>query len=171
MPTACLRHSSTSIGRLLKVHIHWASRVKKLKLNDYWLTKSAHVYWASHARDPWFHARLHSFPSNQQCGIHMYTVFVHHIIIVSDINYHNMVKNTVYICIPHCWLPGKLWSLAWNHGSHALDSQCIYASLAYLICVKFMYVIFCNVWFCFGTIFFSLEESDTFVWVNTILIN
>ena len=24
-------------------------------------------------------------------------------------NYYNMVKkNTVYICVPHCWLPGKL---------------------------------------------------------------
>ena len=25
-------------------------------------------------------------------------------------------KNTVYICMLHCWLPGKLWSLAWDHG-------------------------------------------------------
>ena len=63
---------------------------------------NVHLYWTSvlvcsicamHiARDPWSCARLHSFPGNQQCGIHVYTVLFHHIVIVSDKNYHNMVK-------------------------------------------------------------------------------
>ena len=38
-----------------------------------------------------------------------------------------VTNNVVYVCIPHCWLPGKLWSLAWNHGSRALDDQCMCA--------------------------------------------
>ena len=37
----------------------------------------------------------------------------------------NMVKNTVYKCIPHCWSPRILWSLPWDHGSRAWNAQCM----------------------------------------------
>ena len=43
-----------------------------------------HIHWASHARNQWSHARLHIFLGKQQCGIHMYAVFFHYIVIVSD---------------------------------------------------------------------------------------
>ena len=29
------------------------------------------------------------------------------------------------VCIPHCWLPGELWSLAWDHASLVWDAQCM----------------------------------------------
>ena len=51
-----------------------------------------HIHWASHARDLWSHTRLYSFLGKQQSGTYKYTVFFHHIVIVSDKNYHNMVK-------------------------------------------------------------------------------
>ena len=35
------------------------------------------------------------------------------------------LKNTVYICIPCYWFPGKLWSLAWDHWSRAWDAHCM----------------------------------------------
>ena len=47
-------------------------------------------------------ARLHIFLGNQKCGMHMSAVFFHHIVIVLVRNYHNMVKNTAYICILKC---------------------------------------------------------------------
>ena len=51
-----------------------------------------HIHWASDARDQWSHARLHNFPDNKLYGIHKYTVFFYHIVIVYVRNYHNMVK-------------------------------------------------------------------------------
>ena len=56
------------------------------------MTIMVHKHWASDARNQWSHARLHNFLCNQQCGMHMYTVFFHNIVIVLARNYHNMVK-------------------------------------------------------------------------------
>ena len=55
-------------------------------------TLMVHIHWASDERDQWSHARLHNFPGNKLYGIHKYAVFFYHIVIISDINYHNMVK-------------------------------------------------------------------------------
>ena len=68
--------------------LYQAEKVRPIKQ----VSLKVHIHWASHARDPWSHARLHSFPGNQQCCLHMYTVFFHHIVIVFVRNYHNMVK-------------------------------------------------------------------------------
>ena len=51
-----------------------------------------HIHWASHARNQWSHARLHIFPGKKLNGIHKYTVFFNHILIVYVRNYHNKVK-------------------------------------------------------------------------------
>ena len=72
-----------------------------------------HIHWASHARDPWSHARLHSFPGNQKCGLHkhIYTVFFHHIVIVFVRNYHNMVNKYcihIYTTLLVTWETVKL---------------------------------------------------------------
>ena len=29
-------------------------------------------------------------------------------------------EKILYTCITHCWLPGKLWSLSWDHGSYSM---------------------------------------------------
>ena len=50
-----------------------------------------HIHWASHARDPWSHARFHSFAGNPVVYTFVHSIF-HHIVIVSDKNYHNKVK-------------------------------------------------------------------------------
>ena len=63
-----------------------------------------HIHWASHARNQWSHVRLQFFFLMQG----FIAVFFHHIVIVSDITYHNMVKNTVYLCIPYSLLPVKM---------------------------------------------------------------
>ena len=47
------------------------------------------------------HARLNNFPGNKLCGIHKYTVFFYHIVIISDANYHNMVKKVLYTSVYH----------------------------------------------------------------------
>ena len=59
-----------------------------------------HIHWASHARNQWLHTRLHIYL--QQCGIHMYTVFFHHIVKASDKNYHNTVKKILYKMLSVC---------------------------------------------------------------------
>ena len=81
-------------------------------------TVMVHIHWASHAWNQWSHARLQFFFLMQGFK----AVFFHHIVIVSDINYHNMVKNTVYLCIPYSLLPEKMWSLAWDLWFRAWDA-------------------------------------------------
>ena len=85
-----------------------------------------HIHWASDARNQWSHSRLHSFPSNQQYGIHKNTVFF---LPYCDNFWHKLSKygkkNNVYLCLPYCLFPAKLWSLAWDYGSRAWDAQCM----------------------------------------------
>ena len=69
-----------------------------------------HIHWASHARYPWSHARLPRFPGNYQCGMHIYTVFFHYIMIVltkiitiSGKNLKNMGAHTLSIWCRTAW--------------------------------------------------------------------
>ena len=51
------------------------------------------------------HARLHNFSDNKLYGMHKYTIFFHHIVIVLVRNYHNMVKKYyihIYTTIYNC---------------------------------------------------------------------
>ena len=84
-----------------------------------------HIHWASDARNQWSHSRLHNFPGNKLYGMHKNKILLYYIVIVYVRNDHTMVKNTLYLCIPYSLLPGKLWSLAWDHWSRASDAQCM----------------------------------------------
>ena len=95
-----------------------------------------HIHWASHARNQWSHARLHIFPGNKLYGIHKYTVFVYHIVIVYVRSYHNMVKK--YCCeVLH---EKKKLSLAWDHWFRAWDAQCMCTITNHLTGVTSFYI-------------------------------
>jgi len=71
-------------------------------------TFMVHIHWASHARNQWSHARLQFFFLMQGFT----AVFFHHIVIVSDINYHNMVKKILYTYVYHVvYYPGRCEAL------------------------------------------------------------
>ena len=80
-----------------------------------------HIHWASHARNQRSHARLHIFSGNKLYGLHKYTAFFYHIVIVYVRNYHNMVKKYCFEAL----LQKKNWSLAWDHWFCARDAQCM----------------------------------------------
>ena len=88
-----IRPITASLEEICQDIYYWSKRPKQNPSVDCWNILMVHIHWASDARDPWSHAGLPSFPDNQHHGMHMYTVFLYHIVIVSDKNYHNMVKN------------------------------------------------------------------------------